>query len=370
MQHRSTRDPGVAASAIARRPAAPRAPRGASIRSGRRMHGRQHLRGGTRRRGISGPSGPHHGHRSARRTERRVVMRSAGGAAVRSTRRICSDSSSICRRPASSSPKPGARSSAGRSSRSARPSGPAATWARWTCWWWIPSIDVDRVTDALLEEVLRSAQQQGLHRRRGGVARGPGGADPLGAVSASREAGPRIRTSVAAAGPPRARPMNSARRAALSAPAPRTTDQQGVICGQERRRLRGRGEHLLRGQGGRRGHRLRHAAEVGHGRARFRPRLRLHGAGPGQREPAQLPRLPAPAQLQGRQQGHPQVRRRQGQGEPRHRARRRHDEDRPQPRRRDRRVRRRRLRAGHPGRPGDGRPGARSSASAATPART
>jgi hypothetical protein len=46
-----------------------------------------------------------------------------------------------------------------------------------------------------------------------------------------------------------------------------------------------------------------------------------------QREPAQLPRLPAPQQLQGRQQGHPQVRRRQGQGQPRHRARRRHDED-------------------------------------------
>ena len=61
-------------------------------------------------------------------------------------------------------------------------------------------------------------------------------------------------------------------------------------------------------------------------------------------------------QLQGRQQGHPQVRRRQGQGEPRHRARRRHDEDGPQPRRRDRRLRRRRLRPGHPGGPGDGRP--------------
>ena len=44
-------------------------------------------------------------------------------------------------------------------------------------------------------------------------------------------------------------------------------------------------------------------------------------------------------QLQGRQQGHPQVRRRQGQGEPRHRARRRPDEDRPQPRHRDRDLR-------------------------------
>ena len=90
---------------------------------------------------------------------------------------------------------------------------------------------------------------------------------------------------------------------------------------------------------------------------RSRARLRLHRARPGQREPAQLPRLPAPQQLQGRQQGHPQVRRRQGQGEPRHRARRRHDEDGPEPRHRDRRVGRRRLRAGHPRRPGAGRPG-------------
>ena len=73
-----------------------------------------------------------------------------------------------------------------------------------------------------------------------------------------------------------------------------------------------------------------------------------------------------PEPLQGRQQGHPQVRRRQGQGEPRHRARRRHDEDRPEPRRRDRRVGRRRLRPGDPGRPGDGRPGRGRSASAAT----
>ena len=61
-------------------------------------------------------------------------------------------------------------------------------------------------------------------------------------------------------------------------------------------------------------------------------------------------------QLQGRQQGHPQVRRRQGQGEPRHRARRGPDEDRAEPGRRRDRVRRRRLRARDPRRPGDGRP--------------
>ena len=127
-------------------------------------------------------------------------------------------------------------------------------------------------------------------------------------------------------------------------------------CGQERRRLRGRGEHLLRGQGGRRGHRLRHAAEVGHRRTRFRPRVRVHRARPGQREPAQLPPVPRAAPVQGRQQGHPQVRRRQGQGEPRHRARRRPDEDRAQPRHRRHRVGRRRLRLRDPRRPGDGRP--------------
>ena len=126
--------------------------------------------------------------------------------------------------------------------------------------------------------------------------------------------------------------------------------------GEERRRLRGRGEHLLRGQGGRRGHRLRHASEVGHRRTRFRPRVCLYRARPGQREPAQLPPVPRPPPVQGRQQGHPQVRRRQGQGEPRHRARGRHDEDRAQPGRGRHRVGRRRLRAGDPRRPGDGRP--------------
>ena len=34
-----------------------------------------------------------------------------------------------------------------------------------------PDHDIDRVTDALIEEVIRSAQQQGLQRRRGVAAR-------------------------------------------------------------------------------------------------------------------------------------------------------------------------------------------------------
>ena len=158
-------------------------------------------------------------------------------------------------------------------------------------------------------------------------------------------------------GDPSRRPVRPP--AAPSAPGgrkARTAPRHRSHSGQERRRLRGRGEHLLRGQGGRRGHRLRHAAQVGHRRTRFRPRVRLHRARPGQREPAQLPPVPRATPVQGRQQGHPQVRRRQGQGEPRHRARRRPHEDRAQPRHRRDRVRRRRLRLRDPRRPGDGRP--------------
>ena len=53
-----------------------------------------------------------------------------------------------------------------------------------------PDHDADRVTDALLEEILRSARQQGLQHRRGGPSRRSGGADPPGAswVRRSRSA--------------------------------------------------------------------------------------------------------------------------------------------------------------------------------------
>ena len=217
--------------------------------------------------------------------------------------------------------------------------------------------------------------------------RAPGGAPPVreqqGLLDRSRPPQPSdpadlARLERAGFAPPGQRSGGPSRRpvrppAEPSAPGGRKAGPPhhiGVTCGQERRRLRGRGEHLLRGQGGRRGHRLRHAAEVGHRRTRLRPRVRLHRARPGQREPAQLPPVPRAPPVQGRQQGHPQVRRRQGQGEPRHRARRRPDEDRPQPRHRRHRVGRRRLRLGDPRRPGDGRPRARSSASAATRRRT
>ena len=77
------------------------------------------------------------------------------------TRPICSASSSTCRRRASSSPRRGATSSVARSSPSGRRSAPAATSARSTSWSSIPTHDVDRVTEALLEEVLRSASNKG-----------------------------------------------------------------------------------------------------------------------------------------------------------------------------------------------------------------
>ena len=225
------------------------------------------------------------------------------------------------------------------------------------------------MTDALLEEVLRSAQQQGLHPRRGGPARTTRWTATAGSSWASSRPVRASNDPWRRRASPRAHSDERPRRAAR-ARRPGDTSDPRSHREQERRRLRGRGEHLLCGQGRRRGHRLRHAPQVGHGRARPRARVRIHRPGSRQREPAQLPRLPAPPRLQGRQQGHPQVRRRQGQGEPRYRARRRHDEDRPEPRHRDRRVRRRRLRTGHPRRPGDGRPLSRSSASGATPAPT
>ena len=96
-------------------------------------HGRRTLRGWTRRRGIPGPSGPCHGYRSFRRVERRDrCVRTV--ARARSARPICFASSSTCRRPASSSPRLGGPSSAGRSSPSGRRSGPAATSARSISW--------------------------------------------------------------------------------------------------------------------------------------------------------------------------------------------------------------------------------------------
>ena len=48
-----------------------------------------------------------------------------------------------------------------------------------------PDHDADRVTDALIEEVLRSAQQQGLHRRRGGAGRRTRRSGPAGSVTVS-----------------------------------------------------------------------------------------------------------------------------------------------------------------------------------------
>ena len=94
------------------------------------------------------------------------------------------------RRRASSSPRPGARSSEARSSPSARPSAPAASSAPSTSLVVDPDHDADRVTDALLEEILRSARNKGCSDRRGRPSRRSGGADPPGAswVRRSRSA--------------------------------------------------------------------------------------------------------------------------------------------------------------------------------------
>src|SRR3990170_1448292 len=63
--------------------------------------------------------------------------------------------------------------------------------------------------------------------------------------------------------------MTGALDAPLSRPTPVVgTGTTGDLREQERRRLRGRREHLLRGQGGRRGHRLRDAVEDGDGKVK------------------------------------------------------------------------------------------------------
>ena len=291
------RDPGVAAEPLGSPPARSRrrrCVRSAPDRRGRESSAPPTPRGALRPRGIPGPSGSHHGHRSARRAERRVDsgVRGCGLARLGET---CSDSSSTSRRRASSSPKSGARWSVARSSPFGRPSGPAASSAPSTSSWSIPTT----TRTASPTRCSRSppfGAQQGLQRRRGGPARTTRRSGPAGSVRVSSKPVRALNARWPRSEPPRAAAGTDhrGRRAARARRRPTENDSRSQ-GGQERRRLRGRGEHLLCGQGGRRGHRLRHAAQVGHRRARFRPRVRLHGARPGQREPAQLPRLPARA---------------------------------------------------------------------------
>ena len=213
-----------------------------------------------------------------------------GPAADRSMPRTCCASSSTCRTRACSSPKCDASSRAARCSSSVRRLSPAATWARSTSWSSRPDHDADRVTECAPGGAPPLREQQGLLDGRGRRALRSRGPRPPRA----RRVRPRRANAPAARRGGRCRPP-----AEPSAPGgregPDRPNHHRSHCGQERRRLRGRGEHLLRGQGGRRGYRLRHAAEVGHRRTRFRPRVCLYRARPGQREPAQLPPVPRAA---------------------------------------------------------------------------
>ena len=65
---------------------------------------------------------------------------------------------------------------------------------------------------------------------------------------------------------------------------------------------------------------IRRPAQARHQGARPDSRLRIHRARPGERERAQIHRLPGQERLKARGQGHPQVRRWPDKGEPRHRA--------------------------------------------------
>ena len=118
------------------------------------------LRGWTRRRGIPGPSGPCHGHRSARRPERRL-------GAVRPQREPAR-----CGRSASPARLPAAGQRLRRRSRGAvvvggailalRPSVRAGGYVGTIDLLVVdPAYDAERITDALLEELLRSASNKG-----------------------------------------------------------------------------------------------------------------------------------------------------------------------------------------------------------------
>ena len=114
----------------------------------------------TRPRGIPGPSRPCHGHRSPRRLERRRPddARCRGSARRRG-------SHAPARLPAAGQHRRrrdrDASSWAGPSSRCVRRSIPAATSARSTSWSSIPDHDAERITEALVDELLRSASNKG-----------------------------------------------------------------------------------------------------------------------------------------------------------------------------------------------------------------
>ena len=83
------------------------------------------------------------------------------GSPARSTPRTCFGSVSTCRTRACSSPRRDGSSWAGRCSSCVRRSPPAATWATVDFLVVAPDHDADRVTESLLEELLRSASNKG-----------------------------------------------------------------------------------------------------------------------------------------------------------------------------------------------------------------
>ena len=156
-----------------------------------------------------------------------------------------------------------------------------------------PDHDADRVTDALLEELLRSASNKGCS-----VVEAAQPDDPAARTRWERHGlrrqPVRASTTVAAVG--------AAARRALMTVAPSSAHRaggrqptQGVTVGKNVAVFVDVANIFYAAKAA--GVDIDYVTllEVGHRRPRPRARLRVHGARPGQREPAQLPRLPAPA---------------------------------------------------------------------------
>ena len=313
--------------------------------------------------------------RTARITDidRLVALSDAGirssDAAGALARRICSDSWSISRRRASSSPSFGARWSVGRSSPFGRQFAPADSWGQSTFSWWIPTTmwnasPMPSSKRSFVRHATRAAVSS-KRRCRTTRRRGPAG-NVTGLPKVVRVRNGRWPRS----GPPRAGPNDPARRAA----SPRRRRGQGIT----KESFVGKNVAVFVDVAN-----IFYAAKAAGVDIDYVTLLKSATAGrdfvrayaytgldPDNENQRNFHSFLARNQLQGRQQGHSQVRRRQGQGESRHRARRRPDEDGPQPRRGHRRVRATATSRRRSGRSRRWASASRSSASAATPRRT
>ena len=155
-----------------------------------------------------------------------------------------------------------------------------------------PDHDADRVTDALLEECLRSARNKGCS-----VVEAALPDDPAERTRLERhgfvEAGPRAECRWPRSGPPRAREQLIPATAGQRASRRRRIDQQGVKVGKNVAVFVDVANIFYAAKAA--GVDIDYVTllKAATRRARFRPRVRVHGARPGQREPAELPRLPA-----------------------------------------------------------------------------